>query len=173
LLCSSDAESVTVAELLKAANQSVENLLSLPLSYVESTGSLALRTAIAESTGPQLTPRDVLVCAGGQDAVLCSLVGLLKPDDHVLALMPTYQSLEEVPRGLGAKVEHVWLRPENQFRFDVTEILHRVSDRTKLVTLVNPHNPTGACLSRAEMSSCVLDSRGPAPTCCATNSTAT
>ena len=151
LLCSSDVEAVTVQQLLDAAGQSAEQLLQLSLGYVESQGSHALRQAIARVTGTSVTPEQVLVFAGGQDALLCALTALVQPGDEVLAVVPTYQSLEEVPRALGAVVRRVWLHKERNFQFEVDDILGAVSDKTKVVTLVSPHNPTGVVLSGGEL----------------------
>lgn len=150
LLCSSDSEPVTTSELLRLANVGSDALLQLQQTYAESRGSMALRSAIAGNYR-QLGANDVLVAAGGQDAIACTFAAVVRPGDDVLAVVPTYQSLVEMPSGFGARVREVHLRRERRFAYDVNEIIHHIQPNTRLVTLATPNNPTGAVLGEAEL----------------------
>ncbi len=126
-------------------------LLDTPLGYSEAPGSLRLRTMLAETyhdTGPQ----NILVTTGAIEANFLLFNVLLSPGDHVVAVYPAYQQLYSVPRAMIPCDVSLWtLRPENGFRYDLEELRHLVTPRTRLVVLNTPHNPTGVALSTEEL----------------------
>jgi aspartate/methionine/tyrosine aminotransferase len=125
-------------------------LLDTPLGYSEAPGSLQLRTMLAETyhaTGAQ----NILVTTGAIEANFLLFNVLLSPGDHVVAVYPAYQQLYSVPRAIPCDVSLWTLRPENGFRYDLEELRHLVTPRTKLVVLNTPHNPTGVALSVEEL----------------------
>ena len=125
-------------------------LLDTPLGYSEAPGSLRLRTMLAETyqaTGAQ----NILVTTGAIEANFLLFNVLLSPGDHVVAVYPAYQQLYSVPRAIPCDVSLWTLRPENGFRYDLEELRHLVTPRTKLVVLNTPHNPTGVALSTDEL----------------------
>jgi aspartate/methionine/tyrosine aminotransferase len=72
---------------------------------------------------------------------------LVTAGDEVIVITPAYQSLEELPRSLGAHVQIVPLRAERKWQLDVREIAAVASKRTRLIVANFPHNPTGALIS--------------------------
>ncbi len=125
-------------------------LLDTPLGYSEAPGSLLLRTMLADTyhdTGPQ----NILVTTGAIEANFLLFNVLLSPGDHVVAVYPAYQQLYSVPRAIPCDVSLWTLRPENGFRYDLKELRHLVTPRTRLVVLNTPHNPTGVALSTEEL----------------------
>jgi aspartate/methionine/tyrosine aminotransferase len=76
---------------------------------------------------------------------------LLDPDDHVVAVYPAYQQLYSVARAVSCDVSLWKIREDGGFRFDLDELEHLVTPRTKLIVINTPHNPTGAILSAAEL----------------------
>ncbi|QKW07466.1 pyridoxal phosphate-dependent aminotransferase [Streptomyces sp. NA04227] len=95
---------------------------------------------------------EVLVTAGATEAIAASLLGLVEPGDEVIALEPYYDSYAASIAMAGGTRVPVTLRPhDGAFRLDLDELRAAVTDRTRLLLLNTPHNPTGTVLSRAEL----------------------
>jgi N-succinyldiaminopimelate aminotransferase len=125
--------------------------------YPPGPGVPELRTAIAAHQqrryGPAYDPdTEVLVTAGATEAIAASLLALLEPGDEVIALEPYYDSYAACIAMAGGTRVPVTLRPhEGSFRLDLDELRAAVTDRTRLLLINTPHNPTGTVLSRAEL----------------------
>jgi N-succinyldiaminopimelate aminotransferase len=94
--------------------------------------------------------REVLVTAGATEAVAAALLALVEPGDEVIALEPYYDSYAANIAMAGGVRVPVTLRPPD-FRPDLDALRAAVTPRTRLILLNTPHNPTGAVLSRAEL----------------------
>jgi N-succinyldiaminopimelate aminotransferase len=125
--------------------------------YPPPLGIPELRTAVAEHQqrwyGLSYDPdREVLVTAGATEAIAASLLALLEPGDEVIALEPYYDSYAACIAMAGGTRVPVTPRPDgNAFRLDLDELRAAVTDRTRLILLNTPHNPTGTVLTRAEL----------------------
>ncbi|MFJ8546921.1 pyridoxal phosphate-dependent aminotransferase [Streptomyces sp. NPDC093586] len=125
--------------------------------YPPGPGVPELRTAIAAHQrrryGLSWDPdTEVLVTAGATEAIAASLLALLEPGDEVVALEPYYDSYAACVAMAGGTRVPVTLRPhEGTFRLDLDELRAAVTDRTRLLLLNTPHNPTGTVLTRAEL----------------------
>ncbi|MEU3253291.1 pyridoxal phosphate-dependent aminotransferase [Streptomyces sp. NPDC006997] len=125
--------------------------------YPPGPGVPELRTAVAAHQerfyGLSYDPdTEVLVTAGATEAIAASLLGLLEPGDEVVALEPYYDSYAACVAMAGGTRVPVTLRPhEGAFRLDLDELRAAVTDRTRLLLLNTPHNPTGTVLTRAEL----------------------
>lgn len=147
-LCASDAQSVTVGELLALGGpERRRDFEALPLSYVETWGSPRLRSAIA-ATYRGLTADDVLVFAGAEEGLFCALTALLEPGHHAVVTVPNYQSMESVPLSRCA-VTGVALSPERQWRLALEDVERALLPNTRVVAVNFPNNPTGAIPDRA------------------------
>lgn len=154
---SSDPETLPLRELLELADdEMLARWEALALGYRTSAGDPVLRDAIAE-TYPGRGPDDVLVTVGAAEALLAAFAATIEPGDRVVALTPAYQSLHEVPRAFGARLELVpvqegdvsrwWLRPE--------DLLRALVPGVRLLVLNVPHNPTGVTLAADELDAVV------------------
>ncbi|MEV5800448.1 pyridoxal phosphate-dependent aminotransferase [Streptomyces collinus] len=95
---------------------------------------------------------EVLVTAGATEAIAASLLALLEPGDEVVALEPYYDSYAASIAMAGGRRVPVTLRPDGgRFRLDLDELRAAVTDRTRLLLVNTPHNPTGTVLTRAEL----------------------
>ncbi|MFF8610146.1 pyridoxal phosphate-dependent aminotransferase [Streptomyces sp. NPDC015346] len=133
--------------------------------YPPGPGVPELRTAVAEHQlkryGLAHDPdTEVLVTAGATEAIAASLLALLEPGDEVIALEPYYDSYAACIAMAGGTRVPVTLRPqegpvggavEGRYVLDLDELRAAVTDRTRLILLNTPHNPTGTVLSRAEL----------------------
>ena len=93
---------------------------------------------------------EVLVTAGATEAVAAALLALVEPGDEVIAFEPYYDSYAANIAMAGGTRVPVTLRPPH-FRPDLDELRARITDRTRLILLNTPHNPTGAVFSEAEL----------------------
>ncbi|MDI1454330.1 pyridoxal phosphate-dependent aminotransferase [Streptomyces sp. ATE26] len=125
--------------------------------YPPGPGVPELRSAIAAHQlrryGLSWDPgTEVLVTAGATEAIAASLLALLEPGDEVVALEPYYDSYAASIAMAGGRRVPVTLRPhEGAFRLDLDELRAAVTDRTRLLLINTPHNPTGTVLTRAEL----------------------
>ncbi|MER7916472.1 MULTISPECIES: pyridoxal phosphate-dependent aminotransferase [unclassified Streptomyces] len=125
--------------------------------YPPGPGVPELRTAIAahQLRRYQLSydpDTEVLVTAGATEAIAAALLALLEPGDEVVALEPYYDSYAASIALAGGRRVPVTLRPhEGSFRLDLDELRAAVTDRTRLLLVNTPHNPTGTVLTRAEL----------------------
>ncbi|MFE8939885.1 pyridoxal phosphate-dependent aminotransferase [Streptomyces sp. NPDC007872] len=125
--------------------------------YPPGPGVPELRTAIAdhqrERYGLEYDPdAEVLVTTGATEAIAASLLALVEPGDEVIALEPYYDSYAACVAMAGGTRVPVTLRPhEGAYVLDLDELRAAVTDRTRLILLNTPHNPTGTVLTRAEL----------------------
>lgn len=95
---------------------------------------------------------EVLVTAGATEAIAATLLALLEPGDEVIAFEPYYDSYAACIAMAGGTRVPVTLRPhEGSFRLDLDELRAAVTDRTRLLLINTPHNPTGTVLTREEL----------------------
>jgi aspartate/methionine/tyrosine aminotransferase len=149
LLCSSDCESVSVADLLALEPGSEERLRSLWLGYTESSGSPDLRRAISRIY-ENISPDQVLVHSGAEEAIFTFMHATLSAGDHVIVHRPCYQSLYEVAASIGCEVTNWNAREENGWALDLDELKAALRPNTRAVILNTPHNPTGFLMSLAD-----------------------
>ncbi|MFC9702312.1 pyridoxal phosphate-dependent aminotransferase [Streptomyces sp. NPDC056943] len=125
--------------------------------YPPGPGVPELRQAVADHQrqwyGLEYDPdTEVLVTAGATEAIAAALLALVEPGDEVIALEPYYDSYAACVAMAGGTRVPVTLRPhEGAYVLDLDELRAAVTDRTRLILLNTPHNPTGTVLTRAEL----------------------
>lgn len=125
--------------------------------YPPGPGVPELRTAIAAHQerryGLSWDPdTEVLVTAGATEAIAAALLALVEPGDEVVALEPYYDSYAACIAMAGGTRVPVTLRPhDGRFRLDLDELRAAVTDRTRLLLINTPHNPTGTVLTHEEL----------------------
>lgn len=147
-LADSSVQCANVSYLL--AGEDARPLLELPLYYPEVNGTALLRERIA-ALYPNASAGNVLVTVGAAQAnwMVCST--LLEPGDEVIVVSPGYRQVWGLAKNLGCRVKETQLRRENNWRLDLAELESLANAKTKLISIVNPNNPTGSILSREEM----------------------
>lgn len=126
------------------------NIDDLPIRYGYHHGRPDLRACLAEQY-PGLSAKNVIVTAGGSEAIFLIAAALLKPGDHAIVEHPNYPSLYEIPRALNCEVSFLELTFENGYKPDLKQLDQLVTPRTRLVSLTHPNNPTGSMISRAAL----------------------
>ena len=95
--------------------------------------------------------KQVLVTVGGSEAIDLALRAMVDPGDEVLIPQPSYVSYEPCAILAGAKPVIIELKEENEFRLTAEEILEHVTDKTKILVLPFPNNPTGAIMEKKDL----------------------
>ncbi len=141
--------SMTVEELVTLAEKQDfdKDLRAMRLTYGAINGTERLRTAVA-SLFEKRNKDDVLITHGAIGANALIYQTLVEPGDHVIAVLPTYQQHQAIPKSLGAKVDLLRLREENAFLPSLDELRGMIIPATKLIALNNPNNPTGSLMDR-------------------------
>ena len=94
---------------------------------------------------------EVLVTVGGSEAIDIAMRAMVKPGDEVLIPQPSYVSYEPCALLTGAKPVIINLKHENQFRLTAQELEEAITDKTKILVLPFPNNPTGAIMERKDL----------------------
>ena len=128
-------------------------VLDQPLVYTQSNGTTELRTKISALYGGTSVDH-IEVTNGGSEANYIVVWRLVEPGDEVALLVPNYMQTFGLARAFGANVRE-WPMVEdtaaNRWRPDLDALKRVVSDRTKLIIICTPNNPTGARLTAAEL----------------------
>lgn len=95
--------------------------------------------------------REVLITVGGSEAIDMGLRAMINPGDEVLIPQPSYVSYEPCAILAGAKPVIINLKAENEFRLTAQELEDAITDRTKILILPFPNNPTGAIMEKADL----------------------
>ncbi len=138
----------TLKELLSEAE--MDDLLSLRLGYGQTNGSLELREAIC-GLYPGAGIDNVLVTNGSAEANFIAVWSHLEPGDELVLMLPNYMQIWGIARSFGVEVRPFHLREELRWGPDLEELKKLISPRTKMISVCNPNNPTGAVLSGEEM----------------------
>jgi len=138
----------TLRELLTPAQR--EELEETVLGYGQTNGSLEIRQRIAALYTLQ-SPDNVLVTNGSSEANLVACHTLLEPADEVVVMVPNYMQIWGIAEAMGVTPIAFHLREENGWAPDLDELSRVVTDRTRMVAVCNPNNPTGYTLTDDEM----------------------
>jgi len=126
------------------------SLRDLLLCYGSHQGHDGLRDLIVQDN-TVLTRDDVLLTVGAAGALFIIATTLLGRGDELVVVRPNYATNIETPRSIGGSIKFIDLRFEDGWALDMAAIRHAVTPATKYISVTYPHNPTGACLSDAEM----------------------
>ena len=123
--------------------------------YGPSAGLPQLREAIAqyvsETRRVNVSPDEVVVVPGGKPIIFFSILALAEQGDEVIYPNPGFPIYESMINYVGAKAVPIRLREEMDFRLDVDELTGLITDRTKLIIINSPQNPTGGVLTKIDI----------------------
>lgn len=144
---------ITIRELVNDPAV-VEELLNTELHYAQANGVIELREHIA-ALHPGATPDNVLVTVGCAEANLITLQTLLAPGDEMVMMLPNYMQIWGIAHNFGVQLRAFHLKEDRGWAPDLDELNDAVSERTKLIAVCNPDNPTGYILTEAEVDAIV------------------
>ena len=123
--------------------------------YGPSAGLMELREVIAQSVSEtrrvNVAPEEVVVVPGGKPIIFFSILALAEDGDEVIYPNPGFPIYESMINYVGAKAVPIRLREELDFRLDVGELAGLITDRTKLIIVNSPQNPTGGVLEKKDI----------------------
>ena len=124
--------------------------------YTSNAGLKELRTEITRyikrTQGVSYDPiKEVLVTVGGSEAIDLALRAMINPGEEVLIPQPSYVSYEPCAILADAKPVIIELKEENEFRLTAQELRDAITDKTKVLILPFPNNPTGAIMEKADL----------------------
>jgi len=123
--------------------------------YGPSAGLPELRQAIAEEVsrtrGIKVSADEVVVVPGGKPIMFFTILALIDEGDEVIYPNPGFPIYESMINYMGGKAVPIQLREERDFTLDVNELPALITDRTKLIILNSPHNPTGGVMPRKDI----------------------
>jgi aspartate aminotransferase len=124
--------------------------------YGPSAGLPELRQAIAEeissTRGIKVAPEEVVVVPGGKPIIFFTILALCDVGDEVIYPNPGFPIYESMINFVGAKAVPIKLREERDFRLDVNELADLITDKTKLIIINSPQNPTGGVMTKQDVS---------------------
>lgn len=124
--------------------------------YTPAKGLLGLRKEIASTMSRKYKlnydpTSEILVTIGASEAIEVALITLLNVGDEVIVVSPSYLSYEPIVKMCGGTVVNVETKEEDGFKLTKEALLEKLSDKTRLVLLNYPNNPTGAIMSKSEI----------------------
>ncbi|MDF2570809.1 MAG: aspartate aminotransferase [Sporomusa sp.] len=124
--------------------------------YTSNFGLIELRQAIAEKLAKENNivydpATEIMVTVGVTEAVSNLLLSLVEAGDEVLVPAPTFLTYRDMVRMIGAVPLSYNLNEEKDFQVDIQELERKITDRTKMLVLISPNNPTGSVLSKEEL----------------------
>jgi len=152
-LSESGVHPMTTRELVQDPRV-IEKLLDTELNYPQANGSIELRDNIA-ALYPGATRDNVLVTVGCAEANFLAVQTFLRPGDEMIIMLPNYMQIWGIAKNSGVEIRPFHLKEEKAWAPDLGELNDAVTDRTKLIAVCNPNNPTGRILTVAEMDAIV------------------
>ena len=133
----------------------IESLERGETYYTSNAGMPELRTELSKYLKRRFDldypASELLVTVGGSEAIDIAIRSLVNPGDEVIVPMPSFVCYEPIARMAGANVVTVNTRPEDGFKLTPDALKAAISEKTKLLVLPYPNNPTGAILERDEL----------------------
>ncbi|MGQ0562790.1 MAG: aminotransferase class I/II-fold pyridoxal phosphate-dependent enzyme [Gemmatimonadota bacterium] len=142
-LSESGVHPLSLRELTELSGRDFQDTL---LGYGQSNGSDELRARIARLYAG-CSAASVVVTNGSAEANFIALWELAQPRDEIAIVVPVYMQASGLARNFGVTVREIWLREENGWQPDAGDLQHAITDRTRVVVVTNPNNPTGAILN--------------------------
>lgn len=146
------AESSVKDVLLKDLSIDINKTL---LCYGSHKGKEELRNLVSREYNSD-NKENVLITAGAANALFIIHTALLNKNDEIVVLHPNYATNLETPFAIGCKIKTCKLNILNRFELRADSIINLISKKTKLVSLTNPHNPTGKVFDSNELEKIIL-----------------
>ena len=138
-------ESLSLNELLNVTNANLKELYLKKLNYGDIHGSNRLKDAICTMYKNQ-SRENITITHGTIGANQLVMLSLIEQGDKVVSIIPTYQQHYSIPKSIGANVNILYLKEENNWLVDLDELEKLVQNNTKIICMNNPNNPTGAVI---------------------------
>jgi aspartate aminotransferase len=142
----------TADHIKQAAKDALDKNLT---HYSPSQGIAELRTAaasyVARTRGIPVDPTEVVIVPGGKPIIFFSILACVEEGDEVVYPLPGYPIYESMINFVGATPVPLRLREEKHFSFDIDELRSKITDRTRMIIVNSPHNPTGGVIPKQDL----------------------
>jgi len=145
-------------ELTEKDEKVKETIANMRLSYGEIPGRIEFRRGVA-SLYREISTENILTTNGAIGANFLALYTLVEPGDEVVAIVPTYQQHYSIPKSLGASVQKLTLEKVNDYLPNVKALESMVNEKTKVICMNSPNNPTGQVISEVLMNEIIKIAR--------------
>ena len=136
-------------------NAAIEAVHANKTKYDAAAGLLELREAICNKleteNGVTYTVDEIVVSNGAKHAITNTLMALLDPGDEVLIPKPYWTSYPEMVKLCSGAPVFVETQKSNQFKLTVDDLKSVITDKTKIIFITNPSNPSGAVYTKEEL----------------------
>ena len=137
------------------ANAGIRAIQEKKTHYVPSIGLLELRKAVQDEVektrGYRPDLKQIVITPGLKPGIFFSMLSIVNPRDEVIYQDPGYPTYGSVTSFLGAKSTLVPLLEENEFRMNPDDIKEKITEKTKLIIVNSPQNPTGSVMTKSEL----------------------
>lgn len=138
------------------SEQAIKSIENNKTYYTANSGLLPLREAIADYLARRFSlsyypENEIIVTVGGSEAIDVSFRALINPGDEVILPQPAFVCYEPIVELCGGKPIIVNTKAENNFKLTPAELKAAITDKTKLLVLPFPNNPTGAILTKEDL----------------------
>lgn len=136
--------------------EAIDVLERKKIVYTANSGMIQLREAIADylkrSVHTEYDPaHEIVVTVGGSEAIDIAIRGVIDPGDEVLVVEPSFVCYAPIVSMASGVPVPIATKPENQFKLRPEELREKITDKTKLLILPYPNNPTGAIMTREDL----------------------
>lgn len=125
--------------------------------YTDGSGIIELKKAICSKLKAENNllyyPEEISVTTGVAQGMFVALMTCLNPGDEILVPDPVYLTYSEIPNIASAKIVKYDLLEENNYQIDINQVESLITNRTKMIVIVSPSNPTGSILSYQSLTS--------------------
>ena len=139
----------SLSDFLKEKAQNI--IQNESLSYTTNQGLYSARNAVANYYKNSISPEQVVITCGAEEAIFTTLFAILNPDDEVLLADPTFLAYATIVRMMKAKPVYFNLLPDENFRIDFDNLKKKYTAKTKVLLLCNPSNPLSSVISVSDM----------------------
>lgn len=142
-LAESTSEDLLFGDILDS--QLLTSLQKTKLSYGTSKGSITLRQLIAGKLN--ISHDKILITNGASSAIFLSLFSMCNTGDEVVTVIPNFPPTLDVISAVGATKKTIEISFDNKYQFSIPDLENKLTERTKLIILVSPHNPSGTIIT--------------------------
>jgi aspartate/methionine/tyrosine aminotransferase len=153
-LTESGVHPIRLDELLGGDEDKLASILATEINYPHVNGNPELREAIAGLYNGATVP-NVIVTVGAAEANNLIIQTLMDQGDELVTQTPTYKQVWGLAENNGNRVRPFHMLPDSGWALDVDDLNAQISDKTRIIAVCNPNNPTGYIMTEAEMDAVV------------------
>ena len=148
-LSESGVHPLKLSEILSIEEQ--REIIDLELSYGYTNGTLDLREGISNMYSEKISSQNILVTSGSAEANFLAFITQLEKGDEIIYMVPNYLQIKHLAQSFGIKVIDLPLRQDLGWQWSMDELQSFISNKTKMIVVCNPNNPTGSIMSHSIM----------------------